>query len=140
MEKLARRFLWQKNSNSKGGLGFHDLSVWRGPLRAQLAWTVINEPNSLLHKVVTAKYGPDFWQLSRTPRCSSPWQILREGADALSAILQWRIGDGRRIWILQDCWIFDRKIKKWPTFVNVEEVEDTYVSNLLKIRWSGMRK
>ncbi|PKU67392.1 putative mitochondrial protein [Dendrobium catenatum] len=122
----------------QGGLGFHDLTVWRGPLRARLAWTVINEPDSLLHKVVTAKYGADLWQSVRTSKCSATWRIIREGMDALSAILRWRIGDGRCVRILQDCWILDRKIGEWPTFVNVEEVDNARVCNLLtdSLEWN----
>ncbi|XP_028549032.1 uncharacterized protein LOC114579203 [Dendrobium catenatum] len=136
IEKLGRRFLWQKDSNR--GLGFHELAVWRGPLRARLAWTVINEPDSLLHKVVTAKYGADLWLPVRTPKCSATWRIIREGADALSTILRWRIGDGRSVRILHDCWILDRKIEEWLTFVNVEEVENARVCNLLtdSLEWN----
>ncbi|KAI0501634.1 hypothetical protein KFK09_016579 [Dendrobium nobile] len=155
IEKLARRFLRHKDSNSKGmhyvswrelclprdmgGLGFHDLIAWKGALRARLAWTVINDPDSLLHKVVTAKYGADPWENIRRTRCSATWKIIREGADALAGILRWKVGDGRRVRILQDCWILDRRIERWPTFVNVEAVDNAHVNHLLddNFQWNA---
>ncbi|PKU70762.1 Putative ribonuclease H protein [Dendrobium catenatum] len=114
-----------------GRLGFHDQIMWRGALRARLAWATLNDSNSLLHRVMQAKYGLDMWNNSRIPKFSTAWKIIREGAEALSTVIRWRVGNGRGIHILNDCWILDRKLARWPTFVNIEEVENAMVSDLL---------
>ncbi|PKU60822.1 putative mitochondrial protein [Dendrobium catenatum] len=115
----------------QGGLGFRDLAAWRGPLRARIAWMALHDVDSLLYKAVKAKYGLDFQHVSMSARRSSTWQVIHEGVVALETILRWRIGDGRDIRLLQKCWILDRKFERWPTFVNVEEVEEASVSQLL---------
>ncbi|KAI0491479.1 hypothetical protein KFK09_025739 [Dendrobium nobile] len=77
IEKIARRFLWQKDANSRGmhyvawkelcqprskrGLGFYSLVKWQGALQARLAWDLLQNPDFLLYKLLLAKYGMEMW-------------------------------------------------------------------------------
>ncbi|KAI0488433.1 hypothetical protein KFK09_028264 [Dendrobium nobile] len=140
IEKLGRTFLWQKDSNCRGmhyvewkelcqprdhgGLGFHGLDNWQGALRARLAWQVVSNPNLLLHKVLRGKYGMELWNDTQVYKASTTWKVIHDGAKALRTIIRWNIGDGQSIDVMQDCWILDRRIDKWPTFVNVNELEN----------------
>ncbi|XP_020680831.2 uncharacterized protein LOC110098354 [Dendrobium catenatum] len=157
IEKLGITFLWQKDSNSRGmhyvewkelcqprdhgGLGFHGLDNWQGPLHARLAWQVISNPNLLLHKVLKAKYGMEQWNDTQVYRASTTWKVIHDGAKALKEIIRWNIGDGQSIDVLQDCWILNRRIDTWPTFVNVNELENVRVNWLLdeSARWNEER-
>ncbi|XP_020686290.1 uncharacterized protein LOC110102326 [Dendrobium catenatum] len=64
IEKIARRFLWQKDNNNRGmhyvawkelcqprshgGMGFYSSVKWQGALRARLAWDFLQNSGSLL--------------------------------------------------------------------------------------------
>ncbi|PKU68485.1 Putative ribonuclease H protein [Dendrobium catenatum] len=157
IEKLGRIFLWQKDSNSRGmhyvewkelcqpmdhgGLGFHGLDNWQGALRARLEWQVISTPNLLLHKVLRGKYGMELWNDTQVYEASTTWKVIHDGAKALRTIIRWNIGDGQSIDVMQDCWILDRRIDDWPTFVNVNELEKVRVNWLLdeSARWNEER-
>ncbi|PKU66292.1 Putative ribonuclease H protein [Dendrobium catenatum] len=147
IEKIARRFMWKKDSNSRGmhyvawkelclpknqgGLGFYCLEKWQSALRARLAWAMIENPDSLLNKVLVAKYGSDVWCSVTESNVYITWKIIQDGAKALHHIIRWKIGDGQSINVLNDTWILDRKIADWPTFVNMKLVDNANVSSLL---------
>ncbi|PKU78484.1 putative mitochondrial protein [Dendrobium catenatum] len=147
IERLGRRFLWQKDSNSRGmhyvgwkelckpriqgGLGFHDLIIWKSALRARIVWDLLHHPESVLYKVLMVKYEMKLWDTSLGKKSSATWKIIQDGASALRPILRWNIGNGMSIDVFQDVWIMDRVLDKWTTFVNVEEVENFYVGDLL---------
>ncbi|PKU84413.1 Putative ribonuclease H protein [Dendrobium catenatum] len=153
IEKIARKFMWQKDSNSRGmhyvawkelcqsrnqgGLGFYCLEKWQSALRARLAWDMIQNSESLLNKVLIAKYGSDVWCSVTESNVSITWKIIQDGAKALHPIIRWKIGDGQSINVLNDMWILDRKIANWPTFVNMEMVDNVNVSSLLdsSLQW-----
>ncbi|XP_020693451.1 uncharacterized protein LOC110107517 [Dendrobium catenatum] len=153
IEKLGGQFLWKKDSNSSGlhyvkwkelcqtkeygGHGFLGLTTWQGPLRARLAWEVLQDSNSILHKLVRDKYGMELWSHTQIWRPSITWKVIHDRAKALRPIIRWKIGNGHCIDMLHDCWILDRKIALWTTFVNVDEVENVKVSILLNdsLQW-----
>ncbi|XP_028551144.1 uncharacterized protein LOC114579729, partial [Dendrobium catenatum] len=146
IERMARRFLWQKDANkrglhyvqwkelcrpmSHGGLGFHASSTWQGPLRARLAWDFLRNGNSLLARTVTAKYGRNLWCAKDGRNVSCTWKILQDGALALRPIIYWHVGNGSDISVLHDAWITNRSLANWPTFVDIEAVEDCTVRDL----------
>ncbi|XP_020674852.1 uncharacterized protein LOC110094049 [Dendrobium catenatum] len=154
IERLGRQFLWQKDPNSRGmhyvgwqelckpknqgGLGFHDLLVWKGALRARVVWDMLRHPESFLYKILLAKYGMKLWDNNQGKNFSATWKIIQDGAYALWPILRWNIGNGIHIDVLQDVWILDRNVAKWPMFVNVEEVENTKVCDFLNtsLQWN----
>lgn len=155
IEKMARRFLWQKDANSRGmhyvawkdlcqpkthgGLGFYSLVMGQGVLRARLAWDVIQNSRSLLHKLLKAKYGMDIWGYTPGKNVSVTWKVIQDGAKALRPILRWKIGNGQMTDVVQDTWILDRSIAQWPTFVNINAVDNVKVSFLLDnlLQWDS---
>ncbi|PKU83905.1 Putative ribonuclease H protein [Dendrobium catenatum] len=147
IERMGRRFLWQKDASSRGmhyvgwkelcqptefgGLGFHCLTRWKGALRARVVWDLIQNKDSILYKVLMAKYGMKLWEYEHGKKVSITWKVIQDGAKVLRPILRWNIVDGSQIDVMHDVWIMNRNIAKWPTFVNIEEVENMKVCNLL---------
>ncbi|KAL0910144.1 hypothetical protein M5K25_021087 [Dendrobium thyrsiflorum] len=77
-EKLCRNFIWIKFDGghglhyvawddlclpkSYGGWVLHSVVSNLDPMRAKLAWKLVVEPNSLLSRVLLARYGKDWWR------------------------------------------------------------------------------
>ncbi|KAI0519711.1 hypothetical protein KFK09_007170 [Dendrobium nobile] len=136
MNVLCRDFLWDKCNGVKGlhfiawnevcrpvnlgGLGINSAVHSVKPLRAKLAWKVLNMPNSLLSRTITAKYGNSILNSERKQLSSSSWKIILSGEKALKQILRWRIKDGTSISVLKDIWLLDRRLESWPTFISSE--------------------
>ncbi|PKU83109.1 Putative ribonuclease H protein [Dendrobium catenatum] len=147
VKKIARTFLWQQETGSRGmhyiaweelclpkaqgGLGFRDLCRWQSALRARLAWNFLTDPESMLHRLLVAKYGSDLWKRPHCRYVSTAWRVMQDGAKALRQIIRWEIGNGQEINVLQDTWILDRCIARWPTFVDAGALEDGRVGQLL---------
>ncbi|PKU84444.1 Putative ribonuclease H protein [Dendrobium catenatum] len=147
IERMGRQFLWQKDANSRGmhyvgwkelcqstdlgGLGFHCLIQCKGALRARVVWDLIQNKDSIIYKVLVARYGMNLWDYVQGKKVSITWKVIQDGAKALRPILRWNIMNGSQIDVIQDVWIMNRNIAKWPTFVNFEEVENMKVCNLL---------
>ncbi|PKU77597.1 Putative ribonuclease H protein [Dendrobium catenatum] len=154
IERMGRRFLWQKDANSRGmhyvgwkdpcqptdlgGLGFHCLTCWKGALRARVVWDLLQNEDSLIYKLLMAKYGMNLWDVMQGSNISITWKVIQDGAKALRLFLRWNIVNGNQIDVLYDVWILNRNIAKWPTFVNIEEVENMKVCNLLtnSLQWN----
>ncbi|KAL0314573.1 UNVERIFIED_CONTAM: putative mitochondrial protein [Sesamum angustifolium] len=94
---------WRKLCKSKvqGGLGFRDLQVFNLAMLSKQLWRIISKPDSLLCRVLRARYFPDGHVLSapagRNP--SYTWRSI-QAAQQVCGGLRWRIRSGRsvRIW------------------------------------------
>lgn len=62
----------------EGGLGFRDLQAFNLALLAKKGWSIINNPDSLLARVLKAKYFPNssFWATSRPGWASIIWKSI----------------------------------------------------------------
>ncbi|PKU70997.1 Putative ribonuclease H protein [Dendrobium catenatum] len=147
IDKIGRQFLWRKDGNSRGmhyvawddlckpvacgGLGFHSSVVWQGPLRARLAWNFLKHPNTLLNRLLIAKYGDNPWVDSTGRNTSVSWRIIQDGASSLRPILRWSVGNGSCIDVFKDVWILDKRLDLWPTFFCRDAEEPCSVSQFL---------
>ncbi|KAL0922828.1 hypothetical protein M5K25_006853 [Dendrobium thyrsiflorum] len=148
VDKLCRDFLWNKKdgirglhfvswqhlckSEEMGGQGIHSALSSIGPMRAKFAWNFHICPNLILHRSLYAKYGRNLLNAGYRRSCSSTWKILMSGASALRPIVRWRIANGKFINILNDIWILDRCLSKWPTFIAVLDEDNWNEEDLLK--------
>ncbi|PKU64470.1 putative mitochondrial protein [Dendrobium catenatum] len=133
---MCRDFLWNKrdgnygmhyvswNTLSKpknnGGYGLQSIVEKLGPLRSKFSLNFINNPYSLLNRVLRGKYGNVLWNGSERCNCSATWKIILNGADYLHPIMRRRIKNGEKVDTFKDNWILDKIIDKWPTFVYVK--------------------
>lgn len=96
--KGIRWCAWEKMSMSKkrGGLGFRDLHGFNLALLGKQCWNLIKKPDSLVAKVLKARYYPDchLLQARRMGGSSYTWSGLWEAKEELRKGLRWVLGMG----------------------------------------------
>lgn len=100
---------WERLSlpKSVGGLGLRNLHSFNLAMLARQAWRLLQFPNSLCARVLSAKYFPDGQLLRAKSRngISYAWRSILKGIKMLNKGVIWRVGDGRQINIWKDPWI-----------------------------------
>ena len=94
-----------------GGLGFKDLEVFNDALLGRQAWRIMQGDNTLLGKVMRAKYYHRSTFLD-APLGYSPsysWKGLWSAKALIKEGMIWRVGDGVDIDIWSDPWIADEE-------------------------------
>jgi hypothetical protein len=76
-------------------------------LLARQAWRLLNNPEALCTRVLSAKYFPDGQILNAKPKrgMSYTWRSILKGIDLLNKGIIWRVGNGNKINIWNDPWI-----------------------------------
>lgn len=107
--KGIRWLAWERMSMSKkgGGLGFRDLHGFNLALLGKQCWNLVNNPNSLVAKVLKARYFPNcsLLQATRGGGSSYTWSGIWEAKEKLKDGFRWVLGDGKTIDIFNDRWL-----------------------------------
>jgi hypothetical protein len=84
-------------SKSIGGLGFRDLTLFNKALLAKQGWRLIQDPNSMVGKIIQAKYFPNstFLKANLGSKPSYVWRSLFNSRELLVQGMIWRVGDGK---------------------------------------------
>ncbi|XP_040994384.1 uncharacterized protein LOC121240933 [Juglans microcarpa x Juglans regia] len=96
---------WEKMAKAKacGGLRFRDLESFNLAMLAKQGWRLLQSPNSLVARVLSAKYFPngDFLGVGLTRNPSQIWRSIMAAKPLLDEGLFWHIGNGcsTRIWL-----------------------------------------
>jgi hypothetical protein len=100
---------WRKmgRTKSKGGLGYRDLENFNTVLLAKQGWRLIQNPQSLVARILKEKYfsGCSFLDSVLGKRPSYAWRIIWNAKKLLSKGLIWGVGDVMSIKLWKDCWI-----------------------------------
>jgi hypothetical protein len=100
---------WKKMGLPKasGGLGYRDLECFNMALLTKQGWRLLQEPDTLVAKVIREKYYPNGTflgaELGRRP--SYTWRSIWNSRKLLNEGLFWRVGDGQSISIWGDKWL-----------------------------------
>ena len=97
-----------------GCMGFRDMRSYNQALLAKQAWRLIQQPNSLCARVLSAKYYPDGNILQAGPKNGSSftWQTIVAGIQTFQRGCIWRVGTGAHIDIWRDPCILSSPSRK----------------------------
>ncbi|CAA0832090.1 Ribonuclease H-like superfamily protein [Striga hermonthica] len=114
-----------------GGMGFRHLSAFNKALLAKQGWRILKSPDSLLAKVLKARYFRHSDVMS-APLGNNPsfcWRSLTWSRDIITKGSAWKIGDGRSVDIFQDIWLPENLIVNvFPPFI-AEEILKINIPN-----------
>ena len=100
---------WDKlcQPKSEGGMGFRHLFAFNLAMLAKQGWRLIQNPNSLLGRLLKAIYFPtvNFWEAELGSSPSYAWRSILDGRDILRQGIKRQIGDGMRTNIWYDPWL-----------------------------------
>uniref|UniRef100_A0A803NNR0 RNase H type-1 domain-containing protein n=1 Tax=Cannabis sativa TaxID=3483 RepID=A0A803NNR0_CANSA len=94
-------------TKGEGGMGFRSFEQFNQALLAKQAWRLIDNPSSMLSRILKSRYFPfnSFQEASHGHSPSLSWQGILYGRDLLLSGLRWKIGGGRNIYSGTDAWI-----------------------------------
>ena len=108
-DKCIHWMSWSNLSFSKAqeGMGFRDLSCFNKALLAKPLWRLWKTPESLIAKIMKAKYFSDCSVLEAPlgTKPSFPWRSIHSSMDLFQEGLVWRVGNGKTIRIWKDRWL-----------------------------------
>ena len=133
----------------KGGMGFRDIHSFNLAMLAKQVWRLIENYDSLCAKVLRSRYYPtgDILNCELKKGSSFVWQSIWVGIQTFKKGSIWRVGDGAKINIWDDCWIPNSSSRKIVTvrvnqvLTSVHELIDKSRGNEMKclfVRISGL--
>ena len=100
---------WKRLCEAKevGGVGFKEIEKFNDSLLIKQVWRMINNPNSLCHKVFKARFFLDCSILDAKDStiCSYAWKSILGARDVIRRGMVWRIGNGQDVRIKEDRWL-----------------------------------
>ena len=123
LETLIKKFWWGYNGENKkaywvkwnrlcedkekGWLGFKDIEKFNNSLLAKQVWRMINNPDSLCHRVFKARFFPDcsILEAKDSAMRSYAWKSILGARDVIWKGMVWRIGNGHFVRIREDKWL-----------------------------------
>ena len=133
---------WDRLCEAKevGGMGFKEIEKFNDALLAKQVWRMINNPESLCHRVFKARFFPDCSILEARDSIvgSYAWKSILSARDVIRRGMVWRVGTGERVRIKEDRWLPDKTnglvISPLP-----QVAAETKVSSLIdqdQVRWN----
>ena len=123
---MIRKFWWGYNGGNRkihwvkldrlceakevGGMGFKEIEKFNDALLAKQVWQLINNPDSLCHRVFKARFFPDCSILEARDSIvgSYVWKSIISARDVIRRGMVWRVGTGERMRIKEDRWLLDK--------------------------------
>ncbi|KAK4382091.1 putative mitochondrial protein [Sesamum angolense] len=129
---------WDKMCKSKleGGLGFRNLEAFNLALLAKQLWRLLSRPESLVCRVLKAKYFPHthLFDAQLGARHSFTWRSIMASMQLFRSGCRWSIGTGHLVNIWTDPWLprspSFRVITPRPSHVHVVWVHDLISEDL----------
>lgn len=123
IQSLLTRFWWDANPEKRkmcwvawsnltkpkyaGGLGFKDIEMSNDALLAKIGWRILQDPHSLLARVLLGKYAKhsSFMTCTVPSSASHGWRSILAGREVLRRGLGWVVGNGEDISISNSPWL-----------------------------------
>ncbi|CAL1353160.1 unnamed protein product [Linum trigynum] len=90
-----------------GGMGLRELEAFNKALLVKQVWQLLQNPNSLIGRILKAKYFPhsSILEAAMGYRPSYTWRSLLSARDLVCRGSRWRVGNGTSIRIWDDKWV-----------------------------------
>ncbi|KAL5783292.1 hypothetical protein ACOSP7_008321 [Xanthoceras sorbifolium] len=102
-------FSWKRMCQPKneGGMGFREFQAFNKAMLAKQGWRILNDPSSLLSRVLKAKYFPksNFLSSKLGWKPLFVWRSILWGREVIRKGVRWKIGNGQSISIYDDSWL-----------------------------------
>jgi hypothetical protein len=124
IDSLMRKFWWGHKHKEKtihwmklekmglpktqGGLGFRDFHCFNKGLLAKQIWLLWKNLDSLIARIMKAKYHPNDSVFKATLGKKKPsfaWRSMQGSIGLIQKGLIWRIGNGKKVRVWEDRWI-----------------------------------
>lgn len=116
-----------------GGLGFRSMREFNLALLSKQAWRILQNPSSLVTRILKAKYFPNcgFLEAKKGSNPSFIWSSILETQNILKRSCRWRVGDGNTLKIWEDSWLPDTENPKivTPPFLYLETARVSAIMN-----------
>ncbi|XP_050233384.1 uncharacterized protein LOC126681873 [Mercurialis annua] len=127
---------WERLCAQKvnGGMGFRKLHEFNLSLLGKQGWRILNNPSSLLARILKGRYFPksSFVQATVGNNPSYGWRSIIAAKSLLSPGYRKIIGDGKTTAVWGDPWLLDVN-NPYASTPFIPELEGTTVSSLLKV-------
>ena len=92
---------------AQGGMGFRNLPGFNKVMLAKQLWRILQYPNSLVARVLKAKYFPtgDILNANLGSSPSYSWRSIHSSLGVIRKNTRWRVGYGKLINIWEDKWL-----------------------------------
>ncbi|BFG37837.1 hypothetical protein CerSpe_241110 [Prunus speciosa] len=123
LEQLMAKFWWGQHGDrrkihwmrwgklglpkSEGGLGFISLYAFNLAMLAKQGWRLLHNPDSLISKLLKARYFPHSSLLDAVPgsKPSFVWSSILSAMKVITRGSRWRVGNGSDIKVWGDRWL-----------------------------------
>ncbi|KAK8676431.1 hypothetical protein V6N13_142005 [Hibiscus sabdariffa] len=140
MSRAIRRFWWSGKGSARGwpfvawsdlcstksvgGMGFKDLHLFNIALVVKQLWRLLSAPNSLLYRVLRAKYFPDgdLLHSSAPARASYAWKGFHQTLSHLGDGFFWTLGVDSNVRLFRDRWGGFSPVSLTDSSADIDEV------------------
>lgn len=115
------------SANSRGGLGNQSLVVRREALLVRHVARLMLGPECMWTSMIRVRYGLLSILTEGGARASQHssaiWREMVPRVSNITYHMKWMIGDGRLINFMNDPWVSDVSLARWPTFIFMDVID-----------------
>ncbi|KAI0493888.1 hypothetical protein KFK09_024014 [Dendrobium nobile] len=122
-QELLSMVMDKLNSWGKKSLSMGEVFFGIRMMGLKIGLELHSKTGLLFHQTLKAKYGDEIMKDGQKKVTSSAWKIMFDGGNNLKNAIRWKVGKGNKINVLNDAWLLDKSINRWPTYVDCDVLD-----------------